>query len=292
MKVYQDLEGWMSQGIKRVGHAVRRYAPSDIEFVDTAEMADLVVLHTVGDGQRSRWLNPDRPYAVIQYCLRTTELPDTKDWLPFWRTAKAVWSYYDLFEKCFEDESYPRGDYQKPFNFYHAALGGDGNVFRPSMPMRKTFLFGTSGYIADTESVGECYRVCRKRDRDMFHLGPNLNLGDGVTYVTGIPDDTLAEMYSRCSYISGLRRVEGFELPAVEGLLCGARPVLFDVPHYRQWFGEFAEYVPEVEPAALVDHLLSLVSSPIRAVTQAERSQAVQQFNWETLVKGFWEAVR
>src|SRR5688572_32592455 len=37
-----------------------------------------------------------------------------------------------------------------PLNFYYRPLGVD-RIFRPSMPPRKTFLIGTSGYVAETE---------------------------------------------------------------------------------------------------------------------------------------------
>ncbi len=92
----------------------------------------------MGDGQRRHWLNPPRAYAVVQYCLRTTELPDTKDWLEVWAHAKAVWSYYDLSEAIAFDHDYvdsaicPR----PRIRHYHKPLGVDLNVFRPADVVR------------------------------------------------------------------------------------------------------------------------------------------------------------
>jgi hypothetical protein len=290
MKVFVECEAWMSLGIKRVVNALKEYKPAGVQIVNRQEDAELTVVHMVGNGQRKHWTSDKRPapYAVIQYCLRTSELPDTKDWIDVWHRARCVWSYYDLMQKILEDK---HDTTETPIHFYHAPLGVDTRVFRPSLPARKQFLIGTSGYIPQTEGVIECAAVCEQMNRLMFHLGPNLNIGNGVTYGTGMPDRLLADFWSRCSFVAGLRRIEGFELPVVEGLTCGARPIVFDAPHYRDWFGDHAEYVPEVSPEELIPHLMDVMSKPVRAVTPAERSQVAHIFDWKTLVTGFWEAV-
>lgn len=286
MKVYVDCEEWMSLGIKRVVQALKQYAPKGVEVVSSQEEADLVVVHMVGNGQLQHWTTDNgKPFAAVQYCLRTTELPNTSHWIPTWERARCVWSYYDLMAKIVEDQNVTSG-----INFYHAPLGVNTRSFRPSMPTRKRFIIGTSGYIAETEGVLECHAVASRLEHLHFHLGPDLKLGPGVTYMTNIADDILADFWSQCTFVAGLRRIEGFELPIVEGLACGARPICFDSPHYRQWFDGLAEFVPEVEPAEVTEHLYSIMSKPVRTVTPAERSHVASTFNWETLVTGFWEA--
>jgi glycosyltransferase involved in cell wall biosynthesis len=177
-------------------------------------------------------------------------------------------------------------------NFYIAPLGVDAEIFQPARPVRKNFLIGTSGYIADTESVREAHLACQMLNRSMFHLGPNLEIGNNITYVHHIPDELLAEFWSQCSYVAGLRRIEGFELPVLEGLMCGARPIVFDAVHYTKWFGEFAELVPEGSPQEVLESLVQVMSKPVRPVTAAERSQVAKQFDWQTIVTNFWEAIR
>jgi len=296
MKVFLSPEDWMSLGIKRVATALVRYKPSDVLLVNKQEEADHVIVHMVGDGQRKHWINPQQEYSCIQYCLRTTELPNTKDWVEVWGRAKAVWSYYDLKSKIAEDlYSMPHTfDEQFPMNFYYAPLGVDGNVFKPNMPVRKPFLIGTSGYIAATECVDTVHRVCVERlQRMQFHLGPNLNLGAYVTYANSIPDEIVSEFWAQCSFVAGLRAIEGFELPVLEGLACGARPIVFNAPHYTHWFGEHAEVIPEDRnPDAVEAALYDIMSRPVRSVSVAEQREIVKKFNWEPLAKGFWEAIR
>lgn len=285
MRVYLEPEGWMSLGIKRVAGALRQFAPKGVTIVATPEEAELQIVHMVGDGQRKYWIEPQRDYAVVQYCLRTTELPNTKDWVGVWSRAKAVWSYYDLIAKVIEDGVQADG-----IVFYHAPLGVSG-VFRPSIPVRKSFLIGTSGYIAETEGVIEAHTAVQRLGKHMFHLGPNLHLGQDITYAHGMQDDELAGFWSLCSFVAGLRRIEGFELPVLEGLMCGARPIVFDAPHYTHWFGEFAEIIPEGTPEEVADSLFSVMAKTRRAVTPAERSRAAELFDWNTIVTGFWEAI-
>jgi hypothetical protein len=281
----------LSLGIHRVANALIRYAPDWVKLVDDPDTADLRIGHCIGIQDMEAWCAKG-PYALVQYCLLTGG-GSREEWASLWKGARAVWSYYDLNEflrPLREQSTCGCGD---GINFYHAPLGVDTSVFRPSMPARKPFLIGTSGFIAATESVEECHEVVKRLGRRQFHLGPTeMELGDDVTYMLRVPDAAVADMWSQCTFVAGLRRIEGFELPVLEGLACGARPIVFDAPHYSQWFGEHVEYVPEVAPAELVDALMEIMSKPVRPVTPAERSLVAATFDWKKLVAGFWEAVR
>jgi hypothetical protein len=294
VKVYAECHPQYSQGIHRIVRALKAHAPDAVTFVDRLEDADLRVLHVIGWGSIP-WSNPvypdhvdpvpGMPYAVAQYCVRTSEDPRGDVWRGHvWAGSRLTWSYYDL---ATYDVAHPGPD---GWAHYKTALGVDADVFRQRGPVRKRFHIGTSGYVAETEGVPECYRAIRRLpDGEMFHLGPRVIDGEGITYATGIPDDVLASLWSLCLHVAGLRRIEGFELPAAEGLLCGARPIMFDAPHYRDWFGDMAEYVPEVEPAAVEDAIAGILTRPYRAVTDAEVSHARTIFNWPAIVRGFWE---
>jgi len=282
----------LGKGLHRVADALARYAPPEIEIVDDAVTADLVVIHCIGHGSMQGWaIRDDQRTAMIQYCLLTTEDSRPEAWLPHWQRARVVWSYYDLYDYMLKRGHLITPD--PPFNFYHAPLGVDGTVFRPAEPARKRFGIGTSGFVADTEGVKECYAACKATGHNLFHLGPQLGLGPGVLYMHNISDDDVAELWSQCAYVAGLRRIEGFELPALEGLACGSRPIMFDVPHYRRWFGDHAEYVPEVGFDEVVAAITEILSKPVRPVTPAERTHVLELFDWKKLVTGFWqEALR
>lgn len=274
----------LSRGIHRVADALARHAPDWAEVVDDPETADLWVLHVIGHGSMPATLPGD--YAMVQYCLRTTEDARPEAWLPHWRGAKAVWSYYDLAGYCRERDAAP------DFPFYDAPLGVDGGVFRPSTPTRTTYGIGTSGFIPETEGVREAAEACRLAGLRHFHLGPGEGLATDAHHVLGVDDETVAMLWSQCAFVSALRRCEGFELPALEGLACGARAVAFDAPHYRRWFGEHAEYVPEGAAVDVTEALLGLLTRPVRVVTDVERRAVLARFDWSALANGFWERLR
>ena len=288
MKVFQLCPPAFGVGVKRVRDNIGAHAPNGVHFVETPAEADLVIYHVVGVQNMTDTPLDDliriigKPYAIVQYCLRTTEKPTADFWLPLWRGARLVWSYYDLDRWAFDQvgHTFP--------NFYYAPLGANADVFKPSSDAKR-FTIGTSGFVAETEGVAEAYAATRAVRGAMFHLGPDLALGRRVASLVGLSDEAVARLWSECAYVAGLRRVEGFELPTIEGLLCGARPVCFDAPHYRHWLGDFAEYVPEGDFTSVAQALTALFRGPYRPVTTAEIEAAKVRFDWRTFVHGFWE---
>jgi hypothetical protein len=79
--------------------------------------------------------------------------------------------------------------------------------------------------------------------------------------------------------------------PGLVDILRIARPIVFDQPHYREWLGEHADYVPEVEADVLKPLLAEILSTPPRPVTATERADVLSLCNWEALCGQFWEAV-
>jgi hypothetical protein len=198
-----------------------------------------------------------------------------------------VWSYYPLDAWCAEDGSGP-----VDFQFYHAPLGVDATVFTPPVEREpaKPYMVCTSAAQRNQESAAECDEAASACDGIVFQLGPHLDrMKAQVVYAAGIGDAELASYYRRCQWVSGLRRHEGFELPAAEGLLCKARPLLYDQPHYRCWYDGLGEFVREEPHDSVVAQLTELFAKGPRPVTSEEHADAVRRFYWPYLVKGFWE---
>jgi len=271
-----------NRAIQRVADALAKYKPAHVQITDEAN-ADLVILHVIGrQDQVTSKAKGLKRYAVVQYALRSTLRPSTKGWLPLWRGAEVVWSYYDLKALCAEDGE------KADFSFYHSALGVE-KIFKPGK-LKKKYIMMTNSHSYLTESVREVVLAAQRVNRSVFYLGPELHQPH-VVCKSGITDKELAEMYSKCEFVSGLRRVEGFELPVVEGLMCGARPICFDRPHYRQWFDGLAEFIPETPRDEVINNLEKLFKSGARPVTETERREAAQRFNWERIITGFWNSI-
>lgn len=290
MKVY-ITPNEKGRALERVTKALKNYRPKRITMVDDKASAELVVLHVVGrhdavlreaEAIRAR----GQAYAVIQYALRSTLKPNTADWMGLWYGAELVWSYYNLGDLIGEDGVELTG----AFNFYHSPLGVDATVFRPLPSTRKALKIVTTGRSWLTESVRECAIAAQRVGGAVAHIGAELNRPPVMSY-TNISDSELASIYSASEFVSGLRRIEGFELPAAEGLLCGARPILFDRAHYRDWYGDSAVYIPERERQQTIENLETVFKVGVRPVSARERTAAKKRFDWQTIIGGFWGKV-
>ncbi len=287
MKVYVAPPPKLSQAMHRVGAALQAHLPPGHHVVDTPEQADLEVLHAIGYQETVRAVETaqaaGRRYAIIQYCFRSTSHPVPGDWQPMWSGAATVWSYYDLANVW--------RDYAgriPPFNFYHAPLGIDPAFHRMPNPLteRRDTALLTTGYVAPSECLQECAEAVRRVGGRMRHIGPDLGLGEHVTPSQGVSDELLAAYYRQSRFVAGLRRVEGFELPVYEGLASGARPIVFDAPHYRSWLGEHALYIPEDDRVA--DSVAACLQT-YAPVTSDEMRWVKEKFGWKPIIEGFWE---
>jgi hypothetical protein len=261
MNVYIDHPQWPGNAISRIVTNLNLYLPKDITIVYDPDDADFTVLIIVG--RRDHAVIKARKvknYAVAQLSLKSTRNPDPEDWMELWSGAKVVWSYYDLNGK---------------FNFYHTPLGADSRIFHP-LNLEHKYAIGVTGGYTRTECIFECNEAARK-------------LGRSIARIKDATDEELNFMYNQCDYVSGLRRKEGFEMPAAEALLCGIRPIMFDTPNYRQWFDGFAEFIPEEDMESVCMSLVKLFQEEPRKVTKEEMMDAKTGFDWKYIISGFWE---
>lgn len=282
-----------SLGLDRIANALRRYVPAGCAETSDASAAELTIIYAIGrrdhvQRQVAEIASRGGEYAMIQVCLKSTMNPDAWEWMQVWETAKTVWSYYDLDQALNESNSDPSLRYHMPCDFLHAPLGVDARVFYPREQSR-VYVVATSGVSRLQESVRECELATELVDRRMLHLGPKVTGKGWVDCKSGLSDDKLAQYYSACEFVSGLRRTEGFELPAAEGLLSGCRPLLFDTPDYRFNYKEWGVYLHEGTRQEVVDQLVQLFKQGARPVTTDEREEAAHWFNWERVCGEFWQ---
>ncbi len=277
------------RALSRVVRALQSTAPPGVRCVEKPKDADLVVVHVIGRRQQIeaqiRTLRASgQRYAVIQYVLRSSMEPHCSAWVDIWRGAETVWSYLDLSAACAADHV------STAFRFYHAPLGADASVFHLDRSVPQTAALTTCGRDWLTESVREGVLAAQGLGLSVQHLGSSLRR-PGVACSVDVSDHEVAQLYQRSRYVSGLRRIEGFELPAAEGLLCGARPLLFDQPHYRRWYGDWAVYIPEGPRPQVQASIADVLAGPYRSVTSEERDAAAAWFSWERVCLGFWEQI-
>lgn len=276
----------------RVENALKNRLPVGAVLSLFSSKADVIVIHVIGYPETVEAVDTCRrlgqQYILIQYCMRSTQKPNIKDWLPLWRDALVVWSYYDLAALAREDGVDLDSE---NVNVYESPLGVDAAFAKErTREYSRRFVIATSGYVAASECVEEAAGAVEMLGGQSFHLGPKFeNLKSHVVFGHGLLDEELALVYSRCQFVAGLRRCEGFEMPAAEGLLCGARPILFDRPHYRRWYSRWGRFIPETGFNDVRSALYEEFRRGPGEITAEELHEARQLFNWDTIVRGLWE---
>ena len=285
MKVFTRTHKKGDRGMRRVVAALEAHAPKTIEIVGNMDDAELVILHVIGRCNRMTELSDrlrrlGKKYAVIQYAIRSTKTPHTSEWLPLWKHAALVWSYYNLRALCQEDGT------QADFTFHHAPLGTDFYHGHE----RKKYMIATSGLSYLTESVRECVIAAGRSGKKVFHVGPAI--GHHIECSNGMSDEDLMKKYAQCEYVSGLRRIEGFEFPVIEGLMCGAKPIVFDKPHYRHWFHDLAIFIPEGPREQVIESLRTLFrAGAYPPVMEKDKDVVRERFDWGKIIHGFYSSL-
>lgn len=277
MKVYCDAQPDLA--IQRIVKALKLYAPSEVEFVDSEDKAEIVIIYAYGQRRgvkyhSERLLKQDKAYSIVQLCLRNTSNPKTIDWMPIWHKSRLVWSYYNL-PNMIEEE----GNTYVPFPFYFSPLGVDTTVFKETK-CEKKYLVGICSHGLSRECLSEVIQAAEICKGKVFHFGGKLS--------KPIPDKELALMLSQCKYVTGLRRHEGFELPIIEGAMCGARPITFDLPQYKQWFESLAMFIPQRHSKHVVEALVEIFKKEPKSITKIEKENVAKWFSWKNIVNGYW----
>lgn len=287
IKVCLTPFGVTSPSMFRIAHALGTRAPKGVQIVVDASTADVQLLHTIGFDAKEKLRTKE--YIVAQYC--GSLCADDSRWQELWQGARFVWSYYDLAKHM------PRGS-----RFVHTPLGLDNAFVKSAMRAEeadRSLLVMTSGRVTNeaAEAIQEVAMAVDRVKGQMVHLGPTVIEGWEGEYPScwqaqeGISDQGLTQLYEECQFVSGLRHGEGFEMPVIEGLACGARPIVFERPDMRMWYDGIAEFVPECHGEELTDRIVHVFkNSAMGPVNSTLRRWVVEQFSWDAIAAEFWNA--
>lgn len=286
MKIYFQTKKNFSQSFHRIERELKKYIPIEVTWVNDWKDADFIIEQLCGyDESLIKKLKSGKPYAII-----FNGGPRRKNGIEeVFENAEWVFSWVPLEEEGFKG------------NMVLSPLGVDPHTFKPLKDIKKDITIFTSGYVADPEGIDAMVEANKQFGGKLVHLGGDM-INDfgckveeikGVSRVNGISDKELVKIYNRSKYVSGLRRGEGFELPIIEGLLCGARPICFDNPFYRRWYDGLAIFVPELkDPQKLASKLKEIFESPYKPVTKEEINYVKDYFNWKRISKLFWSNLK
>ncbi|MFA5154711.1 MAG: hypothetical protein WC554_19350 [Clostridia bacterium] len=278
MKVYEYMHPAWGRVFNRISGAFHRFAPSWVEWVNTPEESDIYIVNVVGAGERKQLDYPHPNKVIIQYCYYTAQI-EQLNYVPYWKDALLTVSFHDL--TAYTNEK---------FNFFRAPLGADPEVFKRYNPnsYRRNKVFVT-GHVANDECIDKVYEAVKQLDEYMVHTGENFKWGfQNYRYLDYLSDNDYVALLNNTQYISCLRRIEGFELAGVEGLFCGARPIIPDIPTYDA-YRKYA-YTVSLDDT-LVEQLVGIMQDEPKVITFEEYNEIVRKFSWNTIIRSIFSEI-
>lgn len=222
MKIYCKAP-MPTKTMKRIQAQIEDSAPPNVGFVADLREADLRIILAIGVTDVLEAVKA-KPCVILQLCYQTGGPLEV--WDEIWRHSVMIGSYYHLNTNGIPYVRFP--------------MGFDPKVFYPDRSGKpKLFRGMVTGRVEGPEEIKSVHEGLGV----VLHVGENMHLGPGYINKDMIGDDEMRQGYQQSMYVMGLRRVEGFELPVIEGAACGAQPVCFDYECYRHWFEDFAIFI-------------------------------------------------
>ncbi|MBV8236599.1 MAG: glycosyltransferase [Acidimicrobiia bacterium] len=107
-----------------------------------------------------------------------------------------------------------------------------------------------------------------------------LGLGDAIIHARGVPRAELAEAYRRAGAVLLPSEAEGFGLPVIEALACGAAVVASDLPALREVGGPAAVYAPVADVPVWAELVARVLTDPAAAPPRADRLAWAGRYSW------------
>jgi len=112
----------------------------------------------------------------------------------------------------------------------------------------------------------------------IYKKAKSLNVADKILLVGAVTDEELCYLYNQCSIFVYPSLSEGFGLPPIEALACGAKVIVSDLPVFRETLKRNVKYVDPDDALgfhnAIVKTMRQSVVIPSRLLEQYSRKNA------------------
>ena len=147
----------------------------------------------------------------------------------------------------------------------HVVYNGVGEDLRSASVQQKEKIVLHVGTLSERKNVKmivDCYLqscpnnfklvLCGKADKNLSIPATEFNKINSIEVINGLNDTQLSALMAKASYLISASNYEGFGLPVLEGLANDAKPILSDIPVYRELFSGVAEFFSLERPEELV----------------------------------------
>jgi glycosyltransferase involved in cell wall biosynthesis len=119
------------------------------------------------------------------------------------------------------------------------------------------------------------------REKPIIEQIEHLRLGDAVTLLGNVSDDDLHWLYANARIYANPSRYEGFGLPLLEALACGAPSIASDTSSLPEVGGNAVQYLPVDDPSAWADAIeLIWCDEVLRTEMSVRGPVQAAQFSW------------
>lgn len=108
----------------------------------------------------------------------------------------------------------------------------------------------------------------------------SLGIRSAVVALTGLSRERVAALYGNAKLVLLPSDAEGFCLPVIEALACGARVVASDIPVLREVGGDALTYCPPGNIDTWVETVRGLVDAPSRGPDREIRLAQASRYSW------------
>jgi glycosyltransferase involved in cell wall biosynthesis len=120
------------------------------------------------------------------------------------------------------------------------------------------------------------------RYQPIFDAVEELGLADAVHFVGGVSNNELRWLYNACRVYANPSLYEGFGLPALEALACGAPSLISNTSSLPELVGESAVLLPPTNSEAWADALEALWNDPDRRADLCAKGPIqASSFSWQ-----------
>jgi glycosyltransferase involved in cell wall biosynthesis len=109
-----------------------------------------------------------------------------------------------------------------------------------------------------------------------------LHLSEAIVHLQGLSRRAIAALYRRATVVLLPSEAEGFGLPVIEALACGAIVVASDIPVLREVGGDAVVYCAIADISAWVTTIQQLLQCSASAPTLTQRLAQAQNYSWSS----------